>query len=372
MPIYKRGNTWWYEFVFQGRRVRRSTHQRNKHVALMMMNAHRTALAKGQVGLEDKPAPPTVAEFADEFRQAIAAECTRPRTIEFYCQKLARLLDFAPLAKARLDQVDEALISAYTEHRRKSISRRKQFLAPASINRELATLRRMLRLAWRWRLIDRPPDIRLLGGEEPREYVLPRETERLYFEMAPPDLRDVAILMLDCGLRMREALLLEWPDVHFEPAEGAVLGWLRIRARTSKGERTRTVPLTQRAAAMLRARGSKRAGLVFRRPDGRPLSQTQLNHQHARIRALLKLPGEFVLHSLRHTYGTRLGEAGADAFSIMRLMGHSSVVTSQRYVHPTPEALEAAVRRMEARSQRVPTIFTTVPSDQEGDREISP
>ena len=37
---------------------------------------------------------------------------------------------------------------------------------------------------------------------------------------------------------------------------------------------------------------------------------------------------------------TRLGEAGADAFTIMRIAGHASVTTSQRYVHPTPESME--------------------------------
>ena len=45
--------------------------------------------------------------------------------------------------------------------------------------------------------------------------------------------------------------------------------------------------------------------------------------------------------------GTRLGETGADAFTIMRLMGHSTVTVSQRYVHPSPEAMENAVSRME-------------------------
>jgi integrase len=49
----------------------------------------------------------------------------------------------------------------------------------------------------------------------------------------------------------------------------------------------------------------------------------------------------------RHTYGTRLGETGADAFTIMRLMGHSTVTVSQRYVHPSPEAMDNAVTRME-------------------------
>ena len=73
-----------------------------------------------------------------------------------------------------------------------------------------------------------------------------------------------------------------------------------------------------------------------------------LNRQLAELHALLKLPSDFVLHSFRHTYGARLGETGADAFTIMKLMGHSTVTVSQRYVHPTPEAMENAVSRMEA------------------------
>jgi site-specific recombinase XerD len=75
-----------------------------------------------------------------------------------------------------------------------------------------------------------------------------------------------------------------------------------------------------------------------------------------------------VIHSLRHTFGTRLGESGADAFMIMKLMGHSSVTVSQKYVHPTPENLERAMKRLEARNQdmkrkEVPTISPTVKSE---------
>jgi hypothetical protein len=44
---------------------------------------------------------------------------------------------------------------------------------------------------------------------------------------------------------------------------------------------------------------------------------------------------------------TRLGEAGADAFTIMRIAGHSSVTVSQRYVHPTPEGMERAFERFQ-------------------------
>jgi len=74
---------------------------------------------------------------------------------------------------------------------------------------------------------------------------------------------------------------------------------------------------------------------------------TSLDHQHDAVRTALKLPKDFVIHSLRHTMLTRLGEAGADAFTIMRIAGHSSVTVSQRYVHPTPEGMERAFERLE-------------------------
>ena len=74
---------------------------------------------------------------------------------------------------------------------------------------------------------------------------------------------------------------------------------------------------------------------------------SSLDHQHAEVRKALRLTEDFVLYSLRHTMLTRLGEAGADAFTIMRIAGHSSVTVSQRYVHPTPEGLERAFERLE-------------------------
>jgi hypothetical protein len=60
------------------------------------------------------------------------------------------------------------------------------------------------------------------------------------------------------------------------------------------------------------------------------------------------LSQDFVVHSLRHTMLIRLGEAGADAFTIMKIAGHSSVTLSQRYVHPTPEGVERAFQRLQS------------------------
>jgi integrase len=83
--------------------------------------------------------------------------------------------------------------------------------------------------------------------------------------------------------------------------------------------------------AVLRTWGPKPSGRVFHREDGKPTYRQPTDQLHAEDRALVKMvPDDFVLHSLRHTFGMRLGESGADAFTIMQLMGHSSVTVSQK------------------------------------------
>jgi site-specific recombinase XerD len=70
-----------------------------------------------------------------------------------------------------------------------------------------------------------------------------------------------------------------------------------------------------------------------------------------RTRRRLKLEG-LSLHSFRHTFGTRLGEAGASAHVIKQLMGHSAITVSQRYVHKLTECVERAMAAMEEANHR--------------------
>jgi integrase len=90
---------------------------------------------------------------------------------------------------------------------------------------------------------------------------------------------------------------------------------------------------------------------VFPAPDGTPMLLSSLDHLHTESRETLKLNPEFVIHSLRYTFLIRLGEAGTDAFTIMKLAGHSSITMLQRYVHPTPEAMERAMERLDSVNQ---------------------
>jgi integrase len=201
----------------------------------------------------------------------------------------------------------------------------------------------------------------VLSGSVPsHDFVLDPITESAYLKACPPQLHDVAIVLLDSALRLGEALALQWSDVHLEPAGGARYGWIQVRDGKSKNAR-RTVPLAARVSRLLREKGKLSTSVwVFPgdSPD-RPLLGTSLAHMHAKVcrpgtgkKRRYFFPKPFVLHSLRHTCLTRLGEAGADAFTIMKLAGHSSVTISQRYVHPTGETIELAFDRLEKLNQK--------------------
>ena len=341
MGIYKRGDVWWFKFKFDGQTIRESTKQGNKRVAEQIEAAKKTQLAKGEVGIERRVVP-ILADFAERFRAEIGVRCAaKPRTIEFYEEKLTRLLEYPRLANARLDRITEELIEGYVRHRRQKV-------APATVNRQLATLRRALRLAYKWRVIDRLPRIEMLQGERNREFVLTPKQEQQYLSLLPDTLRDVAVLLLDTGMRVQEAAKLQWPDVHFDPASGARAGYIHVRDGKSRYAR-RNLSMTARVRAMLADRFNASTTVwVFPSDTGEPYLGTSFDHMHQKVRATLKLPKDFVLHSLRHTMLTRLGETGADAFTIMRIAGHSSITVSAKYVHPTPETLERAFERMEA------------------------
>jgi integrase len=342
MKIYKRGGYYWMRFMFDGRRVERSTRQRNKREAGDYATKFRSRLIDEGIGFLQREAVPTFREFSERFTSEIALRCaSKPRTVQFYGQQLERLLDFQPLADAKLNAIDESLISRFVQHRSQAVS-------PATVNRAMATLRRALRTAQEWRLIDRIPRFRLLKGERQREFVLTPRQELIYFPACPQPLHDVALLMLDTGLRLGEALSLCKADIHTQKVNGAEYGYLYVRDGKSKNAR-RAVPLTARVETMIQARLSTVQSVWVFPGDNAAnhCAGSSLDHAHSKVRTALGLPDDFVLHSLRHSYLTRLGSAGADAFTIMRLAGHSSVTVSQRYVHPSQSNMESAVKRLE-------------------------
>lgn len=356
--MYKRGMTWWFKFYFNGVLVRKSTKVANRREAQKIEAAYRTRLAKGEIGLIEKGPGPTLAEFAERFTDHVRSACKKPSTARFFEEKYRRLLTYPWLANARLSDVRGDLIERLKQAELQRVKARQPKnakkpvkITPATVNRTLATLRRALHLAYKLEVIDRVPKIDLLPGERQRDFVLSPAYEERYLAACPQPLHDIAVLILETGLRLGEVLGLEWRDIAF-PKPGERFGWLHVRSGKSRHAK-RSLRLTARAVEMLRARkAAGSVGYVFSTEAGGPYLVTYIDRLHARAREAAKFSPEFVIHSLRHTMLTRMGNAGVDAFTIKNIAGHSSVTISERYVHTDADAQERAFERLEDMSRQ--------------------
>ena len=83
--------------------------------------------------------------------------------------------------------------------------------------------------------------------------------------------------------------------------------------------------------------------MVFPGVKGGKLNKNYLAKRFRFFRDLAKLPKHLRFHSLRHTYGSWLAQAGVDLYRIKELMGHQSTQTTMRYAHLQPKNLRDAV-----------------------------
>src|SRR2546427_9570635 len=88
---------YWYKFMWQGKLIRESTKQGNDRVARQMEAAHRTALAKGEVGIRERKPAPTLAEFVEQRFEPWIKSTTAPKTwLDFYRVWLRAIKDYRP------------------------------------------------------------------------------------------------------------------------------------------------------------------------------------------------------------------------------------------------------------------------------------
>jgi len=145
MSIFKRGRIYWYKFNFNGEAIRESTRQTNQHVARQMEAAHRSSLAKGEVGIREKKIVPTLAEFISDRFEPWAEPSTAPRTwLDYYRPGIRTILRYPPLASLRLDEVTSEKASDFAAWRQSA------GLQVSSINSVLQVLRRITKLAVQW------------------------------------------------------------------------------------------------------------------------------------------------------------------------------------------------------------------------------
>ena len=337
MSTYKRGGVYWYKFMWQGRMFRESTKQGNDKVARQMEAAHRTSLAKGEVGIREKKKAPTFEEFCSQRIEPYA----KPRSSWiWYRAGMRPLLRYAPLAKSPLDEIGGERAAGFAAWRLA------QGLEPGSINSSLRVLRRILRLAADWGMIGAAPRMQLLTGESRRERVVMPEEEARYLAVATPLLADVATLLVDTGMRPDELHRMQWEYISWTNGRYSTIFVAKGKTKAAR----RFIPITRRVRIILETRwiaqGRKEEGWVWPAPTkAGHINHSTVKKQHNNALKLSTVR-PFVLYSLRHTFCTRLGESGCDVWTLARIAGHSSIAISSRYVHPSGTLVLDAMERM--------------------------
>jgi len=195
-------------------------------------------------------------------------------------------------------------------------------------------------------VIESAPKVKFLGGEHRRERVISEAEEARYLAVALPLLHDVSVILFDTGMRPEECHCLRWEHINWDGSRnGAVL----VTKGKTKAAR-RVLPISPRVRIVLENRwrmaGEPGDGWVWpaKTKDGH-INHDTLKLQHKKALKLAKLR-PFEVYSIRHTFLTRLGESGCDVWTLARIAGHSNIAISQRYVHPSEDAVLNALSRL--------------------------
>jgi integrase len=183
-------------------------------------------------------------------------------------------------------------------------------------------------------------------------YLSIAEAESLLEALAEkgPNLHDMALLSLHCGLRFGEIASLTWSCVNWEAGTLAILN-----AKTG----SRTAYLTARAKEMLQGRPHKaQSDLIFQKRAILNASRGEVMAQTSKVFAdTVKELGlnegvsdrkqKVTFHTLRHTYATHLYESTHDLYLTQRSLGHATGTMTQRYAKMSETRLRAGAKAVE-------------------------
>jgi integrase len=348
MGLFKRGDLYWFEFVYSGRRYRESTGVKNQRAAREIEAAYRTALAKGDVGItERKPVPAFRLAMSDFLKWSSQAH-KKPTYTRYKTSSVALLKHFrdSALDKITPEEVERFKTTRAKEHKtvrgegkRVKTSRR---LRPATVNREMACLKALFNFAIKADVLAKNPvsRVKFLAENNQQTRVLNYTEQQSYLSNATPVLHDVASLILETGMRPEEVYTLRPENVDL------LKGHLQVPQGKTAAAR-RMLRLTSAASDVLRRRVSGLKGpycFPCESDPSRPIPKVNNAHDRA-VKASKVAP--FRLYDLRHTWATRAAMSGIDLVTLASMLGHSRIQMVLRYAHPTQDHQTKAMERLE-------------------------
>lgn len=274
------------------------------------------------------------------------------RSIKAVLSQIDHLKKF--FGKRQINSISLESLTRYKEHRTsqsigsaKSEEAKKKKVAIATVNRELAVMRKMMRYAYRegWLLrdvfynarvietssekarnvtlsyLDEQRLLSCLEGEREIEYERKKkgkvENVKAKIQAASPLLKPMVILAIDSGLRRGEILKLRWKDIDFQNE------CIHIVGTHTKTEQSRLVPLSARAKdVLLKLRVESAGDQPF------PVAETKTSFKT--VARLAGLP-DLRFHDLRRTFVTRQLGNGISTTFVAKVAGHAQIQTTMKH-----------------------------------------
>ena len=344
LTVRKRGKTWWYDFGNHKYRGR-IPEARTKYEAEQAEIRIRRDVFDGKYGKQFGTMPfatfvgdPDAAN--DQFGEGTFLDWAKTNKRSWKHDRFR----VRPLLRAftgkTLGEITASAIEQFKSARLRSVTKRKSKRSPASVKHEIDLLSRIFRLAITWDLAETNPCGRVskfkLQNQRYR-YLLPDEEPQLLAQCTGKrkHLATMIPFAIGTGARKSEQLTLKVRQCDF-------FRNLIIFDKT-KSSRPRFVEMNSEVREFLLplCKGKRPDDHVWLSPKtNKPFDDIKKGFISACEDAGIE---GLVWHDLRATYGTRLGEAGFNAYDIAKLMGHANISTSQRYVRNLPVGAGEAV-----------------------------
>jgi integrase len=315
----KTASTWWLQYSVRGKRYRESAGSSNQAVAVKLLKKRLGAAAEG------RPVGPDIEKTTFEELARILLDNYRVngrRSLSRVEDAVEHLREF--FADSMAIDITEDRLSAYIVHRQG------QEAANATINRELAALKRGFRLAGK--KVGQVPRFQMLQENNTRKGFFEPEQFQAVLKHLPEHLKSVFQVAYITGWRVpSEVLTRKWQHVDL------AANWLRLDPGESKNSEGRMFPLTPELRDVLSRQLEKTRQLekmtervipwVFHR-NGKPIKDYYGAWDEAcRLAGLL----DRIAHDLRRTAVRNLERAGVPRSSSMKMTGHKTESVYRRY-----------------------------------------
>ena len=330
----KKSGNWYYDFMIKRIRYRGAIPEaRTKEQAKNAEAAVRKAVFDGTYGSPSGTA--SFIEYAEKVFLPWSKENKRSTNDQYHIKTFK-----VYFSNKSFREITPMLIEKFKRERRRGLTKYGEQRKPASVNRELECLSKIFNMAIRDSLTDTNPceKVDKLREDNKRtRYLLPDEEKRLLSMLIGQreHLRPIVVMAIHTGMRKGEILSLRWNQVDF----------LRglIQVTKTKSGKDRDIPMNEvvrEELLRLKADSSGSDYVFVSEKTGRALGWIKRGFAAACREAKIE---NFTFHDLRHTAGTRMGDAGVDAFTIAKVLGHSDLRMTARYTHATDQNLRRAV-----------------------------